>query len=82
MKWIPLIERVPAFTPQGGDPPVLVYSPLMAEDKDFPGHACFVSNPEFVANGNATKHYGATHWCEIPAYPVQQDPTTAGKDPE
>jgi hypothetical protein len=70
VEWVPVSERLPEFTPGGGDPPVLMWSPTMEADEDFPGHAIMVSNPEFVANGNA-KIYGVTHWMPAPAPPIQ-----------
>lgn len=34
---------------------VLIYSPELASDEDFPGHAVTVSNAAYVACGNAAK---------------------------
>ena len=65
MKWIPLRERLPS----GGDS-VLLFSPYMHLDRDFPGHPVVVSNPGFVRQ-NAIKQ-GYTYWCEIP-YPLPLD---------
>jgi hypothetical protein len=67
--WIPLAERLPPFREGGGDQPVLIFCPSLRADNTFPGHPCMVSNPEYVANGNAAKHHGATHWMPIPRYP-------------
>ena len=59
MKWTLLRERLPS----GGDS-VLLFSPRLYLDRDFPGHPISVSNSEF-ARLNALKQ-GYTHWCPIP----------------
>jgi hypothetical protein len=60
-----LKTELPHFSAEGGDPGVLLYSPALANDKEFPGHPYLVSNPEFVANGNALKNFGVTHWMAL-----------------
>lgn len=60
--WIPLKDQLPK-----GKESVLLFSPYMYLDREFPGHPVSVSNPDFVRQ-NATKK-GYTHWCSIP-YPL------------
>jgi hypothetical protein len=63
--WILLSAESPVFTESGGDPAVLVYCEALAKQADFPGHPYLVSNPAFVANDNARKNFGATHWMRL-----------------
>lgn len=50
-------------------PSVLIYSPLLAAQEDFPGHAYHVSNIDYIVCGNAAKG-GYTHWA--PITPVEE----------
>lgn len=77
--WVAIADRVPEFSKNGGDPSVLVYCPNLESDEDFPGHPYLVSNPEYVANGNASKYHGATHWMPIlhPSTSVETSPSLA-----
>jgi hypothetical protein len=63
--WVELKTELPHFSKEGGDPGVLLYSSALAGDREFPGHPYLVSNPEFVANGNALKNFGVTHWMAL-----------------
>lgn len=67
--WIPLDEQLP-----DGDMNecVLLFSPHMHLDWEFPGHSVVISNPVF-ARQNAMKR-GYTHWSRIP-YPLPADAT-------
>ena len=53
-------------------PAVLIYSPQLEADPDYPGHAIQVSNPEYAGNGNAKRH-GFTHWMPIPSPPTSEE---------
>ena len=64
-KWIRLDDSLPE-----GDKSVLLFSPRLYLDREFPGHPVRVSNPDF-ARLNALKQ-GDTHWCSIP-YPMPID---------
>lgn len=52
--------------PEGGA--ILIYSPILDADKDFPGHPIVISNRKFVSCGNAA-HQGFTHFMALPATP-------------
>lgn len=61
--WIPLTERLPSWTPGGGDTPVLLWlGPDVLAD-DCPAHRHVVSNPEYAAK-TALKA-GYTHWMPL-----------------
>ena len=63
MAWEPIAKPLPDDIGPAGC--LLIYSPLLAADDEFPGHAIQVSNPAYVRCGNAQKH-GYTQWCLIP----------------
>lgn len=48
---------------------LLIFSPRLRDDDDFPGHAIQVSNAEYVLCGNA-KRQGYTHWTYAPKEPA------------